>query len=328
VNQVRVKPWRPDRWVAVVWVAIVLIGGCSTDSERTAAPSSSDEVAPATEATTAPVTTPTPTSTAKPTTARITSELSAEQLAGELTSVERTAARGVASVGQRQQLLYRYLSAHSEIDEPVLASVGDDVRPFIERVVRARQLGQARSAANPSPLPPSDTLPAWRVVEPLSADELLADYRDAEEATGIAWYWLAAIHLQETRMGRIIGTSSAGAVGPMQFLPETWARCCTGDPTVPHDAIVGAATYLLQSGGLADMQVALHEYNPNDSYVATVTAFAENMRDNPQLYHAYREWQVFYASAVGTIRLPIGYDEAQALDAATYVADHPDDLAG
>jgi hypothetical protein len=210
----------------------------------------------------------------------------------------------------------------------VLAALGDDIRPFVERIVRARQLGQARSAANPSPVPPSESLPAWAVVEPLPADELLTDYRDAEAATGIAWYWLAAIHLQETRMGRIIGTSSAGAVGPMQFLPDTWARCCTGDPTVPRDAIVGAATYLYQSGGIADMQVALHEYNPNDSYVATVTAFAENMRENPQLYNAYREWQVFYPSAVGTIRLPIGYDEPQPSDAAAYLADHPGDLAG
>ena len=309
-------------------MSVVLVGSCSTDSHQTITPSSSDVVAATSEATILPTTPPAPTSTTTPNTARITNELSVEQLAGELTSVERAAARRDASVGQRQQLLYRYLSAHSELDEPVLAAVGDDVRPFVERVVRARQLGQARSAANPSPLPPSDTLPAWRVVEPLSADELLADYRDAEGATGIEWYWLAAIHLQETRMGRIIGTSSAGAVGPMQFLPETWARCCTGDPTASHDAIVGAATYLLQSGGITDMQVALHEYNPNDSYVATVTAFAENMRDNPQLYHAYREWQVFYASAVGTIRLPIGYDEPQPIDAAAYVADHPDDLAG
>ena len=157
-------------------------------------------------------------------TARITSELSFDALAAELTVVERAAAHGDAGVGQRQQLLYRYLTAHAELDEPVLAAVGDDIRPFVERIVRARQLGQARSAANPSSLPPSDTLPAWTVVEPLPADELLADYRDAEAATGIAWYWLAAIHLQETRMGRIIGTSSAGAVGPMQFLPDTWAR--------------------------------------------------------------------------------------------------------
>jgi hypothetical protein len=268
------------------------------------------------------------TTTTTENTARITRELSAQDLAGELTAVERAAAHGDSTVGQRQQLLYRYLTTHSELDEPVLAALGDDIRPFVERIVRARQLGQARSAANPSPVPPSESLPAWAVVEPLPADELLTDYRDAEAATGIAWYWLAAIHLQETRMGRIIGSSSAGAVGPMQFLPDTWARCCTGDPTVPRDAIVGAATYLYQSGGIADMQVALHEYNPNDSYVATVTAFAENMRDNPQLYNAYREWQVFYPSAVGTIRLPIGYDEPQPIDAAAYLADHPGDLAG
>ncbi len=89
-------------------------------------------------------------------------------------------------------------------------------------------------------------------------------------------------------MGRIVGTSSAGAVGPMQFLPATWARCCTGDPLLPRDAIIGAATYLSQNGGPADMPAALHEYNPNDSYVATVTAFAENMRDNPSLFGAYR----------------------------------------
>ena len=313
----------------VVALAIALAGGCSADSEQTKAPTSSNEVAPATEAstTTTPPAMPTTTTTTE-NTARITRELSAQDLAGELTAVEREAAQGDSTVGKRQQLLYRYLTAHSELDEPVLAALGDDIRPFVERIVRARQLAQARSAANPSPVPPSETLPAWAVVEPLPADELLADYRDAEAATGIAWYWLAAIHLQETRMGRIIGTSSAGAVGPMQFLPDTWARCCTGDPTVPRDAIVGAATYLYQSGGIADMQVALHEYNPNDSYVATVTAFAENMRDNPQLYNAYREWQVFYASAVGTIRLPIGYDERQPIDAAAYLADHPGDLAG
>ncbi|MDP9464149.1 MAG: hypothetical protein M3P52_05965, partial [Actinomycetota bacterium] len=204
----------------------------------------------------------------------------------------------------------------------------DDLRPFVERIVRARQFGQARQAANPSPSTPSDTLPAWTLVDPLPADELLGYYREAEAATGIAWYWLAAIHSQETRMGRIIGTSSAGAVGPMQFLPSTWASCCTGDVTIPRDAIVGAAVYLVRGGGPTDMQAALYHYNPNDSYVVTTTAFAENMRDNPQLYAAYREWQVFYSSSAGTIRLPIGYSQPQPIDAAAYLADHPDDGAG
>ena len=111
----------------------------------------------------------------------------------------------------------------------------------------------------------------------------------------------------------------------MQFLPSTWAACCGGDPTIPRDAIIGAAKYLAQGGGPGDMQAALHHYNPNDGYVTTVTAFAENMRDNPRLYNAYREWQVFYSTSAGTIHLPTGYAESQPIDAATYLAGHPQD---
>jgi hypothetical protein len=282
-------------------------------------------VATATAGTTTTATSITTTTT--PSTARIGGDLTAEQLAAELTTVEQAASRGDGSAGLRQQLLYRYLAAHPELDEASLATIAVDMRPFVERIIRARQFGQARQAANASSSPPSETVPAWTIVDPLAADELLGYYRDAQTATGIAWYWLAAIHLQETRMGRIIGVSSAGAVGPMQFLPSTWATCCTGDATIPRDAIIGAAVYLGQSGGLTDMQAALHQYNPNDSYVATVTAFAENMRDNPQLFAAYREWQVFYASSAGTIRLPVGYSHPQPIDAAAYLAGHPDDAA-
>ena len=245
----------------------------------------------------------------------------------ELDVVEVTAPDGQPDEGRRQQLLYRYLSAHPELDEAVLGGVAVLVHPYVERIIRARQLGQARQAANQNPSPPSDTLPAWKVIDPLPSEELLSDYRAAETATGINWYWLAAIHLQETRMGRIIGTSSAGAVGPMQFLPSTWAQCCHGDPTVARDAIIGAATYLAENGGPADMTAALHVYNPSDTYVATVTAFADNMRDNPALYTAYHEWQVFYSTSAGTVRLPVGYSEEQPIDAATYLASHPEDTA-
>ena len=205
------------------------------------------------------------TTTTSASTARIGEILTAADVVTELTEVESAAAGGDGSAGLRQQLLYRYLSAHAELDDAVLDGITDAVRPSVERIIRARQFAQARQAANPNPTPPSATLPAWTLVEPLPAAELLDDYRAAEVATGIAWYWLAAIHLQETRMGRIIGTSSAGAVGPMQFLPSTWARCCSGDPTIPGEAILGAAAYLAQSGGPADMQAALHEYNPSDT---------------------------------------------------------------
>jgi membrane-bound lytic murein transglycosylase B len=311
--------------IAAAFLCVACAGESGSADTTSSVASVTTTEAVSTTTTTATSVAATTTTTAS--TSRITLPLTATDLAGQLTTVERAAEQGDGSVGVRQQLLYRYLAAHPELDDAVLAAVGDDARPFVERIVRARQLGQARQAANPSTSPPSDTLPAWTVAEPLPADELLGDYRDAEAATGIPWYWLAAIHLQETRMGRIVGTSSAGAVGPMQFLPETWARCCTGDPTITRDAIIGAATYLSQSGGPGDMQAAVHVYNPSDTYVATVTAFAENMRDNPQLYAAYRQWQVFYASSAGTVRLPTGYTESQPIDAAAYLADHPADAA-
>jgi hypothetical protein len=320
---------------------LALVAGCTSEATTTRSSSSVGSTSLSTTEATTPASSPpsgsasAPTSTVPTTsstttlvsTARITSNLSAVELAGELTALERTADAGYGSIGRHQQLLYRYLAAHADLDDAVLAAVGDDVRPYVERIVRARQFGQARAAADTTPTAASDKLPAWALVDPLPADELLADYHDAEATTGIAWYWLAAIHMQETRMGRIIGTSSAGAVGPMQFLPSTWERCCTGDPMNTRDAIIGAATYLSQSGGPADMHAALDQYNPNETYIATVTAFAENLRDNPQLYAAYRDWQVFYTSSAGSVRLPVGYEATQPIDAAAYLAEHPDDAA-
>ncbi len=47
--------------------------------------------------------------------------------------------------------------------------------------------------------------------------------REAEAATGVGWNYLAAVNLIETRLGSIAGTSTAGAQGPMQFLPSTGA---------------------------------------------------------------------------------------------------------
>ncbi|MEP7113972.1 MAG: lytic transglycosylase domain-containing protein [Ilumatobacteraceae bacterium] len=309
----------------MVGVAAALMAGCSSDSDTTATTPKPVETIVAPPNAAAATTVPIATTTLLPSATRIVADLNAEGIAALLTRIEQAAATGDGSGGARQQLLYRYMSAHPDLDAAVLAAVSDDVRPYVERIVSARQFAQARQATNPSSTPPSDVLPAWTVIDPLPADELLRYYNDAEAATGIAWYWLAAIHLQETRMGRIIGRSSAGAVGPMQFLPTTWEQCCTGDPLQPRDAIIGAATYLSKSGGPSDMPGALHDYNPSDSYVATVTAFAENMRDNPNLYSAYREWQVFYASSAGTVRLPVGYTQAQPIDAATYIADHPQD---
>jgi membrane-bound lytic murein transglycosylase B len=231
-----------------------------------------------------------------------------------------------AAAGVDYQLVLRALADRPDLDETVIGGLDPQSRPSIERIIRARQFLQQRNATRPPP-PLPDELPEWTITEPEPIDTLLASYAEAEQLTGIPWYWLGAIHLQETRMGRIRGISSAGAVGPMQFLPTTWAVCCTGDPTATRDAIIGAATYLAQSGGPGDMAAAVYQYNPNDGYVAVVTAYAENLRDDPELYAGYHAFQVFFATSAGTVRLPIGYSRATPIDAADHLAEHPQDAA-
>jgi membrane-bound lytic murein transglycosylase B len=79
------------------------------------------------------------------------------------------------------------------------------------------------------------------------------------------------------------------AVGPMQFIPSTWAsagRDGDGDGRVsPHDlddAAVAAASYLCAGGGdlrdLAARDAAIYRYNQDEYYVALVGAFEVGYR--------------------------------------------------
>lgn len=260
--------------------------------------------------------------------------MTAASIAAELTEVERRLrdpdldpvadADELAELGRRQQRAYRQLARHDELDAEVLALVAPDVATAVGYNVAARQAVTAHAATRPPSEPPT-TLPAWTIEAPAPVDELLAYYAEAETLTGVPWEYLAAINFVETRMGRIAGASSAGAIGPMQFLPETWAACCEGDPTDPHDAIVGAAVYLASEGAPGDMHAALTAYNPNEGYVGQVAAYAANLRADPLAYLGYHGWEVFVGTSAGTVRLPVGYAEIEPIDAATYVAAHPDD---
>src|SRR2546428_222619 len=58
------------------------------------------------------------------------------------------------------------------------------------------------------------------VSEPIAS--LRSYYTSAAALYGIDWTYLAAINYIESDFGRVDGPSSAGALGPMQFLPSTW----------------------------------------------------------------------------------------------------------
>jgi membrane-bound lytic murein transglycosylase B len=155
---------------------------------------------------------------------------------------------------------------------------------------------------------PQRHFPEWDIVPAPPAAELLRYYREAERRIGVPWNYLAAIHLVETRMGRIRGTSTAGAQGPMQFLPATWARYgAGGDIEDPHDAVLAAARLLRANGAPGDMAEALGHYNHSDSYVRAVTGYAETMARSPWVYRSYWHWRVLYRHVRGTYVLPEGY---------------------
>jgi membrane-bound lytic murein transglycosylase B len=227
------------------------------------------------------------------------------ELASELTQAERTIRSNandaaVARAGAAQQAAYRALAARPQWREAVVDRVPEDLRSTV--VAHARASADLLRLARPQP-----ELPSWRIVAPPPADELLAYYREAGGAFGVGWEYLAAIHLVETRMGRIRGTSSAGARGPIKFMPRTWAAYGEGDIENPRDAIRAAARYLRANGGHVNMSNALFAYNRSDAYVRAVEVYAGAMRAAPRTYRGYYHWQVYYRTTEGDRLLPVGY---------------------
>ena len=96
---------------------------------------------------------------------------------------------------------------------------------------------------------------------------------------------LAAINYVESDFGQNLSTSSAGAVGWMQFLPSSWARYgVTPDGSKapmgpagwndPADAIYSAANLLKASGAPGDWAGAIFAYNHSSAYVQEVLSRA------------------------------------------------------
>ena len=154
---------------------------------------------------------------------------------------------------------------------------------------------------------PRKSLPPWRIVAPPAPDTLLAYFKAAGSRFEVPWQYLASIEFVETKFGRVHGLSTAGAEGPMQFLPATWARYGTGDVHSPRDAIFGAARFLVAAGARSDIAAALYSYNPSTDYVRAISDYAGQMRADPRVYYGYYWWQVIYAKQGGPIILPVGY---------------------
>ena len=140
---------------------------------------------------------------------------------------------------------------------------------------------EAPNATGSILLPPGAWEAAFLPAPELSYEELQQLWLRAGAAYAIPWQVLAAINKIESNFGRNMGPSSAGAVGWMQFMPDTWLRWGMdgnrdgiADPWNPEDAIHSAARYLAAANGRTDISRAIFAYNHAQWYVDDVLQLA------------------------------------------------------
>lgn len=223
----------------------------------------------------------------------------------------------LAAAARRQQVAYRTLGAHPEWDAIARPQIPASLLDVYDRNIDARRALMALTD-------PKSSMPPWRVVPPVPANELIASYRAAEAASGVPWNYLAAINFVETGFGRINGISDDAAAGPMQFLPSTFAAYGNGgDIHSPRDSIMAAGRLLAANGFATNRDKAIWGYNHSDHYVRAVNDYAAVIGGDPAGFAGYYRWDTYYRTTAGDLLLPIGYVSSSRIPVAEYLAAHP-----
>ena len=154
--------------------------------------------------------------------------------------------------------------------------------PALKHEVRAALGGAGRVVSLREPQLPVDS--STSSGKPATYLQLFRESA-ARYCPGMSWTVLAAIGQIESGDGANVGPSSAGAEGPMQFLPSTWQEWGitafgeSGPPDVmdPYDAVPSAARLLCAAGAgtSAGLPNAILAYNHASWYVAEVLALAQ-----------------------------------------------------
>ena len=195
------------------------------------------------------------------------------------------------AVRQEQELVYA-LASQTDLEHgtlPLLPAPRSAQLTDVDGALRA--LWRLSGLTPGGPVSPRHN---HRFADAEPVDSLLGYYREAAARAGIDWTYLAAINFIESDFGRNDGPSSAGALGPMQFLPATFQEYgAGGDIMSPHDSILAAARLLARNGAPGDYGRALMRYNHSQDYVAGVEGYAAAMRSDPTWLNRFYYWSTY-----------------------------------
>ncbi|MBD0328493.1 MAG: lytic transglycosylase domain-containing protein [Thermoleophilia bacterium] len=204
--------------------------------------------------------------------------------------------RDVELLALHHQRIYRLLRADDRLAGATVARLPSGLAREARAIVRAGR-GLRR-------ITPAVAARRVRTRRPRPVGVLLRYYREAERRFGVPWQVLAAVNFVESAFGKIRSDSAAGARGPMQFLPRTWAAYgLGGNVHDDRDAILGAANYLRAAGAPRHLRRALWRYNPSARYVDAVLVYAGRMRADPRELYVFYSWQLFVRTERGDLRL-------------------------
>ena len=147
-------------------------------------------------------------------------------------------------------------------------------------------VAMSHAAASPAIAGPAAQAPVFASAPGPAVPAEYARYtRAASACPGLDPVLLVAIHDVETRRADNGSTSVAGAVGPMQFLPSTWAhygRDGDGDGVADawdlDDALAGATALLCANDVVETPDTAIWNYNHSWTYVGLVQQRADALR--------------------------------------------------
>ena len=181
----------------------------------------------------------------------------------------------------------------------------------------------ARRALN-AITPARTTLPAWRIVPPAPADQLLGfsspsrgGNRCHVELSGRDQSCRNASGKHRRRQHR--GRAGTHAV-PARHVRRYGQG---GDIHSPHDSIIAAGRYLAANNFVNDRDHAIYRYNHASDYVRAVNQYAALIGGDPAAFAGYYRWDVYCRTTAGDVLLPIGYVATAPIPVADYVATHP-----